>query len=436
MILRARLLLPVAGRPVHNACVHIHRGRVVSIIPFGPRHRHRRDVIDLGEMAVIPGLVNAHCHLDYTDMAGQFRPPKVFSDWLKLITEAKSGWNLKDYSTSWQQGARMLLRTGTTTVGDIEAVPQLLPDAWDTSSLRVVSFLEMIAISPKSSPVQIVDDARRHACLHPHRYSRGGISPHAPYSTTPELLRLAAAAASTFELPMSIHVAESGMEFEMFMQGKGLMFEWIKRSGRSMSDCGHGSPIRHLERCGILGRRTVAVHANYLARGDTAILARTGTHVAHCPRSHHYFGHDPFPLRKLANARVNICLGTDSLASVCKTAGAPLELSMFEELRSLHGAHPGLRPETILRMATINGARALGKQGSAGQLSEGSFADLVAIPWSGTDADFMEHLVNDAPKPAGVMIGGTWVEGDLRRTHPSTSDTPDAAPPGAIHPSQ
>jgi imidazolonepropionase-like amidohydrolase len=109
---------------------------------------------------------------------------------------------------------------------------------------------------------------------------------------------------------------------------------------------------------------------------------------------------------------------------------------MFEEVRSLHRAYPGLRPETILRMATINGARALGKQGLAGQLSEGSYADLVAIPWSGTDADFMAHLVNDAPKPAGVMIGGIWVEGDLRRTHPPTSDTPDADPPGAIHPSQ
>jgi len=140
----------------------------------------------------MPGLINAHCHLDYTDMAGQFPPPKVFSDWLKLITEAKAGWDYSDYAQSWLNGARMLVRTGTTSVADIEAVPQLLPEVWGATPLRVFSFLEMIGIRGHRRPPVIVQEAvERIDSLKGYR-GLPGLSPHAPYSTLPELLRLSA----------------------------------------------------------------------------------------------------------------------------------------------------------------------------------------------------------------------------------------------------
>src|SRR5205823_9391567 len=112
--------------------------------------------LDLGDVALLPGLVNAHCHLDYTDMAGELTPPKYFSDWLKLITTAKSGWSYSDYAESWIKGAKMLVRTGTTTVGDIEAVPELLPEVWEGTPLRVLSFIEMLGITNRRVPSAIL----------------------------------------------------------------------------------------------------------------------------------------------------------------------------------------------------------------------------------------------------------------------------------------
>ena len=99
-------------------------------------------VVDLGETVLLPGLVNAHCHLDYTDMAGEIAPTRFFTDWIKTITAAKAGKIYADFAQSWLRGAQMLLRTGTTTVADIEAVPELLPEVWRATPLRVFSFLE------------------------------------------------------------------------------------------------------------------------------------------------------------------------------------------------------------------------------------------------------------------------------------------------------
>src|SRR5205807_784241 len=138
----------------------------------------------------------------------------------------------------------------------------------------------------------------------------GGLSPHAPYSTLPELLRLTAQSARRRGWRVCIHVAESAEEFEMFASGHGGMLEWLERSSRDMSDCGLGSAIQHLESCGALDQKLLAVHVNYLAANDAALLAKLKVNVVHCPRSHSYFRHHQFPLRRLIRAGVNTCLGT------------------------------------------------------------------------------------------------------------------------------
>jgi len=127
LLFRARVVLPVSQPPIREGAVLVSGERIAAVGRWRDLSAHnRRQTIDLGEAVLMPGLVNAHCHLDYTDMAGQFPPPKVFSDWLKLITETKAGWSYSDYAQSWLNGARMLVRTGTTSVADIEAVPELL----------------------------------------------------------------------------------------------------------------------------------------------------------------------------------------------------------------------------------------------------------------------------------------------------------------------
>jgi cytosine/adenosine deaminase-related metal-dependent hydrolase len=353
-------------------------------------------------------LVNAHCHLDYTKMAGEFRPPRLFTDWLKLITTAKSLWDISDYRESWRNGADMLVRTGTTTVGDIEAIPELLPAMWHSTPLRVLSFLELIGITGRRRPEALVEEAVKRIRSLKLGRCRAGLSPHAPYSTLPELLQLAAQTARHRRWRLCVHVAESAAEFEMFTQGRGHMFDWLKKSGRDITDCGLGTPVEHLLRCGILNQNLLAVHANYLSGNDAEILATRKASVVHCPRSHAYFGHEPFQLEKLVKAGVNVCLGTDSLASIYQGRRQPAKLDMFEEMRTLAESHPALATEKILKMATINGARALGFKHRVGELRAGAHADLIGIPFRGKVADIHEAILHHQGEVAASMIDGRW----------------------------
>jgi cytosine/adenosine deaminase-related metal-dependent hydrolase len=411
MILRARAVLPICGPAIFDGRVVVSGRRLVEVGRWARgAGLSRRQVTDLGEVILMPGLLNAHCHLDYTHMAGQFSPPKVFSDWLKDITSTKADWTLADYADSWRAGAEMLVRTGTTTVADIEAVPQLLPDVWNATPLRVFSFLELIGITSRRPPDLVMGEALQKLVSLRHPRSRGALSPHAPYSTVPELLRLSARAARDHRGLLCTHVAESQLEFEMFKRGRGAMYEWLQRSGRDMADCGLGSPVQHLERCGVLRRNLTAVHANYLAPGDTSLLAKYRVSVAHCPRSHAYFGHHRFPARRLIRAGVNVCLGTDSLATVRKSRGHTLELNMFEEMRALAERESWLGSQRVVKMATVNGAQALGMAGRLGQLSPGAEADLIALPFAGNTSRLYDIVLEHTGPLASSLIGGTWAK--------------------------
>jgi aminodeoxyfutalosine deaminase len=401
--------MPITRPVIREGAILVSGNRIAALGKWRDlKNLPRQQTICLDDFLLLPGLVNAHCHLDYTHMAGQFPPPKVYTDWLKVITEAKAGWSHSDYEASWLAGAEMLVRSGTTTVGDIEAMPSLLPSAWQRSSLRVISFLEMIGITAHRPPQRLLKDTLTVLRGLKHPRSRAAVSPHAPYSTVPELLLLTAQTARRRGLPVSVHVAESALEFEMFARGRGAMFDWLQRSGRDMSDCGRGSPVAHLNRCGLLGQGLIATHVNYLARGDAGLLARNGVHVAHCPRSHFYFRHDAFPLKRLARAGVNICLGTDSLASVYKTRRETVELSMLDEMRALALREPSISPRKILQMATVNGARALGLQGQVGELRKKAFADVIAVPLPGGHGSLEEAVLAHQGDVAASMIDGQW----------------------------
>ncbi len=405
--LQARQVWPVSRPPFDHGAVLVigdTLAAVGTVTEVPPPAGARR--MDLGEVLLLPGLVNAHCHLDYTHMAGQLTPGNSFTDWIKSITALKAEWTRETFYQSWVAGAAMLVRRGVTLVGDIEAVQELLPAAWDTTPLRVMSFLEMTGVKSRRDPALIVGEAVARGTALPTGRCRVGLSPHAPYSTVPELLRLSAAAARSRGWRLSTHVAESAEEFEMFAHRRGPLFEWLLRNGRDPADCGGLSPVQHLARTGLLGPDLVAVHANYLADGDAALLARFGVSVVHCPRSHAYFGHRPFPWAGLSGAGVRVCLGTDSLASVSRSS--ELVLDLFAEMRSFLAHHPGVSPETVVRMATCEGARALGCESRAGTLQTGAWADVIAIPWSGTLSEVPEAVVHHAGEVRASLIGGRW----------------------------
>jgi cytosine/adenosine deaminase-related metal-dependent hydrolase len=306
----------------------------------------------------------------------------------------------------------MLARAGTTTVADVEAVPELLPEVWSSTPLRVFSFLEMTGVQSRRKPGEILREAAaKIKSLSPARGS-AGLSPHALYSTTPDLLRQTAVLARRRRWRVTMHLAESLAEHEMYAAQRGPMFDWLKRQ-RDMSDCQQRTPVQQARRCGLLGENFLAIHANYLDDADIAALAESGSSVVHCPQSHAYFGHAPFPFQKLREAGVNVCLGTDSLASVLVTRRAKPELNMFTEMRTFAAVQPEVAPETIVRMATHHGARALGWEKKAGGIFEQALADLIAIPFHGKAEEAWSAAVHHTGPVAASMIDGKWVHGDF-----------------------
>jgi cytosine/adenosine deaminase-related metal-dependent hydrolase len=400
--------LPVCRPVIEDGAVVISRNRIAAVGSWPEiRAYSAQRPVDLGAAILLPGLINAHCHLDYTAMTG-LPAPRQFPDWIKSLFVLKAEASRADYARAWRAGAAMLARTGCTTVADIEAVPELLPEVWSSTPLHVASFLEMTGLRSRSAPAEIL--GRAAAKINSLRPRRGlaGLSPHALYSTTAPLLRQAARMARQKKWRLTMHVAESAEEFEMFAHRRGAMFDWLEPQ-RGMSDCGLGTPLEQVERCGLLGRNFLAIHANYLLPSDIQALARSGASVAHCPRSHAYFQHQRFPFEELAAAGVNVCLGTDSLASVSLFGRQTPELSLLAEMRQFAAAHPGAAPELIVRMATRDGARALGWRGRAGELSPGSRADLISIPFAGRAAECAAALVHHRGDVPVSMIDGQWV---------------------------
>jgi cytosine/adenosine deaminase-related metal-dependent hydrolase len=397
VILRAQWVVPISSPPIENGAVEIRRDRIVTVGPARDllKKCRKREVRDLGEVALLPGLINAHCHLDYTDMVGQLWPSRSFLHWLDQIVALKGTWDLEDYLRSWRRGESLLLKNGVTTVADMEAVAANLLLA-HTSPLRIWSFLEMINIGRERETAALLTQAdfatRR---IRP----RGGygLCPHSLYTASSGLIRKAATKCQARNWPMTIHLAESREEWEMFRRKRGAMFERFQSVGRKMTDCNGQTPTQALARLGVLRQSPLIAHANYVTDEDIALLARHRVSIVHCPKCHAYFGHHQFPVEKFLAKGVNVCLGTDSLASNDA-------LDLFAEMRALWKAHPRLHPETLLKMATENGARALQQEQNCGTLEAGRWADLIAVPVRGPH--LWEAILDSRPPVSLAWIGG------------------------------
>jgi cytosine/adenosine deaminase-related metal-dependent hydrolase len=410
VLLRARTVLPVCAPPIVDGAVLVVGERIARVGRWEElRHSAGAEVFDLGQAVLLPGLINAHCHLDYTDMAGLLSPAKHFSDWIKAIVSLKATWSYTDYANSWLRGAKMLLHSGTTTVVNIEAIPELLPDLSTSTPVRVISCLELLSLRKRQrnreAALQLVGEAELK--LTPLPAEAVGLSPHAPYSTSQELLQVAAQSARQRGWLFTTHVSESADEFEMFQQARGPMYEWLKPQ-RDMSDCDGRSPVDHLFQSRALGRNCLAVHVNYLAVGDAVLLAQSRSSVVHCPRSHAYFQHQPFPLTALADAGVNLCLGTDSMATMLKSRTEPMELNLFTEMQLMGNTFPALRSQSIVEMVTLNAAKALGRAHELGCLAPGAWADLIALPLPRHVRDPYDAVLDHCGQVQASIIRGAW----------------------------
>jgi cytosine/adenosine deaminase-related metal-dependent hydrolase len=278
------------------------------------------------------------------------------------------------------------------------------------SPLRVWSCLEFYDLDKHATPQQMLNTALRVAAADPRSRGGHGVSPHAPYTTSADLFEISRRLASRRRLPLATHIAESEDEWEMFINRRGELFEALTRSDFDFSPCGRLTPVEWLFTLGVLTRRCIGIHMNYLEREDFEIVARSGMSVVHCPRSHEYFGHRKFPLERLRKLGVNVCLGTDSAASVdLRAADNAQALDMFAEMRTLHRNYPRLCPSDILQMATLNGARALGRERHLGSIERGKYADLIAVAMPCAATDLAEAVVCSRQRVCFVMVLGKSV---------------------------
>ena len=402
MILRARTVVPVSHVPIEDGAVVVSGNTITAVGPFAEiRAAHPGEVTDLGERVLLPGLVNAHCHLDYTMMRRAIQPQRSFTEWIGRINALKRCLGPDDYRAAIVRGFSELQRSGTTTVANIESFPELLTDP-PVSPLRTWWFLEMIDVRHQVPSEEISSGML--AFFESHGAQRGGfgLSPHAPYTASGPLYEIVSEAAAKLDMPVMTHVAESREEWEMFRHARGDLYDFMHRLGRWMHDCHHGrTPLGHLIHHTGFGARWILAHMNELDDGDLSLLASIPRadrpSIVHCPGSHRYFRHAPFRLAKLLELRMNICLGTDSLASTHS-------LSMFDEMRILADHEPWLHPADVVAMATLNGARALAL--NAGKIEAGALADLIAIPHDGSFRNVHAAVIANREPVAWMMIDG------------------------------
>lgn len=401
MLYLADTVLPISAPPIPRGAVRVEGERIVavgSVSELAPLAGET--VIDLGAATLMPGLINAHCHLDYTRFRGAISPLQSFTEWIKNINALRRSFTLQDYIDSIAEGFQMLAKAGITTVANIEAVPEVLPQL-PVPPLRTWWFLELIDVRTRINEDETLLGALSFFDAHPEWLGGFGLSPHAPYTASVDLYRLARTCGEKYGMLCTTHIAESVEEHEMFTHASGPLYEFLAGLGRDNSDCGQGSALSHLVEHGVVGSNCLIAHLNYLQDYDYDLLVSTGASVVHCPKCHTYFGHAPFPLKALRERGINICLGTDSLASNNK-------LDMRSEMREVQHHHT-LSDREVVEMCTRNAALALDQEGKLGELSPGSLADLVAFPHApdeGKDVDPYRRIVQSRAEPSLLLING------------------------------
>ncbi|MGB0767706.1 MAG: amidohydrolase family protein [Phycisphaeraceae bacterium] len=376
-ILRAGALRDAAGTDLSPGSVLIQSGRIAAVghpddMPSDLVGEVR--VIDRSDHLILPQMVNAHTHLELTDIGPRpYDPVGGFVGWVQQI-RAHAPTTDSARRAALQRGAAMARRAGVFAVGDVaSSIP--LADARRDAGLLGTSYLELFGLG---SPF----DRDALDALGAIERADDGLQPHAPYSAGPSLF----AAAAKSGKPVSTHLAETVEESRFVGQGDGPWLDYLRSIGRwddaFEQHVGQGlSPVQwmrpHLRAAADRGGWLVA-HCNYVGDDDLAILAESNASVAYCPIASEYFGHVGHRYRDMLDAGVNVCLGTDSIVGT--DPRDPQQLGLISAMRRLY-ERDGFDPQTLLAMATVNGARALRLDDpNAATLRVGADARFIALP--------------------------------------------------------
>ncbi len=407
----AKYVLAEAGMLLRNAAVHISDpGRISRLEPWqGPPRNFETEVIDWESAIILPGLVNAHTHLELTRLGGQVQRSSSFTAWLATLMNARRSLAKEEYLDSVTRGARMCAASGTTLIGDISASGWSW-EALKPQKLRKVVFEEVTAFLPEKANEAMAALTTRLDRVQPDCYLSSSLSPHAPYSVSPALLRAVAELARQRNVRPAIHVAETKQELELLTKGTGEFRNFLSGFGvlpAAWLPPGL-APVPYLEELGVLEHPALLIHGNYLDEDSRSRILSRNCSVVYCPRSHAFFCHDPHPARQLLDMGINVALGTDSLASNDS-------LSVIDEMRFLFRNRKDLKCDEIIRMATLNGAVALDFGGVLGRLRRGYWADMTVLrlPENIGDRNVEAQILEGAGECVATVVQGqvVWTKG-------------------------
>ena len=397
-------MFPASGPPLERGTVAVRGGRILAVEPRGTRTPD----LDLGNVAVIPGLVNAHTHLDLSGARGLVPPtdPDHFCDWLRGVIAYRRSRTPEQTQADIRVGLAECLRAGTTLVGDITsggANWSVLHNA----STRVVAFWELIGLTRERYEAAQLEYCNKTGtdwgadpasiCYPVTPTFRWEMSPHAPYSAN----HRSALDSLGGNAVAAVHLAESPGEIELLERRSGPFVQFLKGLGVWHTEAFTASVVDFVREVNLFKSPRLFVHCNYLPP-DTPFHPNQS--VVYCPRTHAAFGHPPHPFRDFLARGVRVCLGTDSLAS-------NPDLDVLAEARFVHSRYPDFPGAELLKMVTLAGAEALGWADEMGSLDAGKSADLVAVPLPERDAADPHELLFAADAPAAprrTMFRGAW----------------------------
>ncbi len=397
-----------AGRWLEGGRVTVVDRRIVAV-GAGPVTGE----IDLGDQIILPGLVNAHTHLEFSNLSTPLPYDKTFASWIRNIVGWRQGQTEVSANEAIELGLAESARAGVTTLGEISTRYWDAPTALDASDVdlscrtvtapQLVVFDEILGLKTEAVQPQMAD-ACRHLIVGATRPGEAslpasdwqprwtaGLSPHAPYSVSGELFAEAIRLAQAGAVPVAMHLAETREELELLAAGTGplaeLFTEWsLWKPGQRAA---FASPLDVLRRLAVLPR-VLVIHGNYLSPSEFDFLAgKDQLSVVYCPRTHSYFQHEPYPLAALLKRGIRVALGTDSRAS-------NPDLSLLAEVRHVAQLHPEIAPSILLEMATRHGAEALGLGESIGKIAPGMRADFCVLPLRSGAHDPFEAVLSPA----------------------------------------
>ena len=385
----ARWVLPISGPPIEDGWVAADRGRIAAL---GRRnHSDGADEVDLGDVAILPGLVNAHTHLELSHLRDEVSPAPTFVAWIRNVMAARRQRpdpRAAEILDAVDRALDEAEACGTAVIGDISNTLVTF-DPLVRSRLAAVVFFELIRFNVADARAFVADAVSQIERLGSTERVRASLAAHAPYSVAPLVFRAVREVADRDAfMPCSVHLSESAEEVEFIRTGGGPWRAVLEELGvwdPNWVPPG-GSPVQFLDEAGFLGPNVIAVHGVQMTAEDLERLRVRGTTLVTCPRSNGHTGAGAPPIDEFYEAGVQVAIGTDSLAS------SP-DLNVFAELATLHALAPTVPARHLLDSATRQGARALGFDADYGTIEPGKRARLIAVTVPSDLDDVEEYLV-------------------------------------------